>query len=484
MFYGSFQTGGSLELYNPNNKDLMSNWEFIGKCRKVYDKSVKSYMHLLDNGALSKMKMPKDNISLGIVQGYVVFQIYLFSQKNFSIEISFSDTQKIRHRLIFSANLRDLNMNYFTCVIPMAEVPLGTWVNLSIDVLSFVTYCFKDLTFKSIDNIMFTASGKVRRIFTMRGRINDSNNNINNNSDISGFSSLNRNIESEKIPKDFLIKGDNVDVVNINMNEEVCIDNPILKDKFYNKIPKFPNKSYLFSNITNISRIYDKNKNVNSRSNSKNKNEKKLKSNFKLSDKYNDNNDNDKNLNINVTKVLDPKNKELNDNYYSNQRYNLENRIGNTTEPIVISNGSNPNSLSTSMKSKVISKFNNRIFNSLSSISESQKINELINSNEINEDMLDDKGQIYVDINPTNINISDKLIKETYKYGISQVTQSMKNLDKNMNNKRAGEFPHLNKKENNEINPLRFSSVERIAMKNSQEGRPYSPPLTQINNQK
>ena len=288
----------------------------------------------------------------------------------------------------------------------------------------------------------------------------------------------------EKIPKDFLIKGDNVDVVNINMNEEVCIDNPILKDKFYNKKPKFPNKSYLFSNITNISRIYDKNKNVNSRSNSKNKNEKKLKSNFKLSDKYNDNNDNDKNLNINVTKVLDPKNKELNDNYYSNQRYNLENRIGNTTEPIVISNGSNPNSLSTSMKSKVISKFNNRIFNSLSSISESQKINELINSNEINEDMLDDKGQIYVDINPQNINISDKLIKETYKYGISQVTQSMKNLDKNMNNKRAGEFPHLNKKENNEINPLRFSSVERIAMKNSQEGRPYSPPLTKINNEK
>ena len=475
MFYGRFQTGGSLELYNPNNKDLMSNWEFIGKCRKVYDKSVKSYMHLLDNGALSKMKMPKDNISLGIVQGYVVFQIYLFSQKNFSIEISFSDTQKIRHRLIFSANLRDLNMNYFTCVIPMAEVPLGTWVNLSIDVLSFVTYCFKDLTFKSIDNIMFTASGKVRRIFTMRGRINDSNNNINNNSDISGVSSLNRNIESETIPKDFLIKGDNIDVVNINMNEEVCIDNPILKDKFYNKKPKFPNKSYLFSNITNISKIYDKNKKVNSRSNSKNKNEKKEKSNFKLSDKYDNNNDNDKNLNINVVKVIDPKNKELNDNYYRNQRYNLANRIGNTKEPVIISNGSN--SISSSMKSKVTSKFNNQIINSFSN-SESQKINELINSNEINEEMLDDKGQIYSDSNLPNLN------KETFQYGVSQVTQSMENLNKNMNKEKAGQFPHLNNKENNEVNPLRFSSVERIALKNSQEGRPYSPPLTKINNEK
>ena len=475
MFYGRFQTGGSLELYNPNNKELMNNWTFVGKSRKVYDKSVKSYMQLLDTGGLSKMKMPKDNVSLGIVQGYVVFQIYLFSQKNFSIEISFSDTQKIRHRLIFSANLRDLNMNYFTCVIPMAEVPLGTWVNLSIDVLSFVSYCFKDLTFKSIDNIMFSASAKVRRIFTMRGRINDSNNNINNNSDISGVSSLNRNIESETIPKDFLIKGDNIDVVNINMHEEVCIDNPILKDKFYNKKPKFPNKSYLFSNITNISKIYDKNKKVNSRSNSKNKNEKKEKSNFKLSDKYDNNNDNDKNLNINVVKVIDPKNKELNDNYYRNQRYNLANRIGNTKEPVIISNGSN--SISSSMKSKVTSKFNNQIINSFSN-SESQKINELINSNEINEEMLDDKGQIYFDSNLPNLN------KETFQYGVSQVTQSMENLNKNMNKEKAGQFPHLNNKENNEVNPLRFSSVERIALKNSQEGRPYSPPLTKINNEK
>ena len=338
-----------------------------------------------------------------------------------------------------------------------------------------LSYCFKDLTFKSIDNIMFSASAKVRRIFTMRGRINDSNNNINNNSDISGVSSLNRNIESETIPKDFLIKGDNIDVVNINMNEEVCIDNPILKDKFYNKKPKFPNKSYLFSNITNISKIYDKNKKVNSRSNSKNKNEKKEKSNFKLSDKYDNNNDNDKNLNINVVKVIDPKNKELNDNYYRNQRYNLANRIGNTKEPVIISNGSN--SISSSMKSKVTSKFNNQIINSFSN-SESQKINELINSNEINEEMLDDKGQIYFDSNLPNLN------KETFQYGVSQVTQSMENLNKNMNKEKAGQFPHLNNKENNEVNPLRFSSVERIALKNSQEGRPYSPPLTKINNEK
>ena len=474
MFYNRFQTGGSLELYNPTNRDLLENWNFIGKCKKVYDKSAKSYMHLLDTGGLSRMNIPKDNKTpLAIIQGHVVFQIYLFSQKNFSIEISITDTQKTRHRMIFSANLRDLNMNYFTCVIPMAEVPIGTWVNLSIDVLSFVTYCFKDITFKSIDNIMFTASGKIRRIFTMRGRIND-----NVNKDISDNEIDNKNdLNCENIPSQHVIKGINgdIEVININMNDEVCINNPILKDKFFSPKPKFKAKQYLLSNVSNIAKIYDKNKNINFKNKSHSTSKNKEKSNFKLSDKYDNNNDNDKNLNINVVKVIDPKNKELNDNYYRNQRYNLANRIGNTKEPVIISNGSN--SISSSMKSKVTSKFNNQIINSFSN-SESQKINELINSNEINEEMLDDKGQIYFDSNLPNLN------KETFQYGVSQVTQSMENLNKNMNKEKAGQFPHLNNKENNEVNPLRFSSVERIALKNSQEGRPYSPPLTKINNEK
>ena len=467
MYYNKFQTGGSLELYNPTNKDSLENWNFIGKCRKVYDKSAKSYMHLLDTGGLSRMNIPKDNKTpLAIIQGHVVFQIYLFSQKNFSIEISITDTQKARHRMIFSANLRDLNMNYFTCVIPMAEVPIGTWVNLSIDVLSFVTFCFKDITFKSIDNIMFSASGKIRRIFTMRGRIND-----NVNKDISDNEIDNKNdINCENIPSQHVIKGINgdIEVININMNDEVCINNPILKEKFFNPKPKFKAKQYLLSNVSNIAKIYDKNKNINFKNKSHSTSKNKEKSNFKLSDKYDYNNDNDKNLNLKVTKVKDPKNSQLNDNYYTNQRYNLINKgINNTNEPIIISNGSNgtkgnPYSNSSSMKSKVTSKFNNQNYNSISSNSESQKINELLISN---EEILDDKGQIYVDSNISNLNFSDKLIKESDIPKNSNFNQDMEKI----NNK------------NNEHDLLRFSSVEQIALKDSREGRPYSPPLTKVN---
>ena len=42
------------------------------------------------------MQSPKsDKESLGIVQSYIVFQLYIFSVKSFGIEISISDTSKV-----------------------------------------------------------------------------------------------------------------------------------------------------------------------------------------------------------------------------------------------------------------------------------------------------------------------------------------------------------------------------------------------------
>ena len=105
------------------------------------------------------MHIPKNNnTSLGIFQEFIVFQLYLFSQKNFSIDTSFSDSQNIKHRLICSSNFKYLNMNYFISDIP--EIPIEYWVNLNIDLLSFINYLFKDLTFKSIDNITISSNCK------------------------------------------------------------------------------------------------------------------------------------------------------------------------------------------------------------------------------------------------------------------------------------------------------------------------------------
>ena len=69
------------------------------------------------------------------------------------------------------------------------------------------------------------------------------------------------------------------------------------------------------------------------------------------------------------------------------------------------------------------------------------------NNNLNNEQMLDDKGQIYFDSN-INQNFNQQMLKETYKQDIAQVTQSMKNVNTNLNYKKAGEYINNKKKQN------------------------------------
>lgn len=204
MFSHCYQSGNPIELYNGHDKSLYSKWKFTGRNSKVYDPILKNYMHLLDIGTLSKMELPKHqrgiNKSLGIFQSYIVFQVYLFSSKQFSIEIAISDTTKTKRRLIFSSNNSDLVFNQLHCRIPIMGFPIGKWVNFSIDILSFVGECFKDLTFRSIDYICLSMSGKVREIFTMRTPL----------STLEGNSEL----FSSKVPEKFAIPSGE----NINMN--------------------------------------------------------------------------------------------------------------------------------------------------------------------------------------------------------------------------------------------------------------------------
>ncbi len=74
----------------------MKIWKFGGKIAKEYDPTIKGYVNILNVGGVSKMQIPNsDKNFLGIVQSYLVFQIYLFSPKSFNIEIAISDTSKL-----------------------------------------------------------------------------------------------------------------------------------------------------------------------------------------------------------------------------------------------------------------------------------------------------------------------------------------------------------------------------------------------------
>ena len=180
MFSNYYHLGDAIELFNTQNKNLSSKWHFIGKHSKLFDPSLRCYEMILSTGNLSKMEIPENKKNakiktLSLFQGYVVFQLYLFTSKQLSIELAISDTTNAKRRLIFSSNNDNLVINQLHCRIPIFNFPIGRWVNLSIDILSFVSECFRNLTFRSVDYISLSMSGKVRYIFTMRTPLIDKN---------------------------------------------------------------------------------------------------------------------------------------------------------------------------------------------------------------------------------------------------------------------------------------------------------------------
>ena len=257
MFSNYYHLGNSIELFNLQNKNLFSKWHFEGKYSKLFDPSLKCYEMILSTGNISKMYIPKAKKNskiktLSLFQGYVIFQIYLFTSKQFSIEVAISDTTNAKRRLIFSSNNDDLVINQLHCRIPIFELPIGKWINFSIDVLSFVSECFKNLTFRSVDYISLSMSGKVRYIFTMRNplidnlnqleqdnkeeyELDDCGNKMNENSGNISLAYGAKNIPDKyKFP-------DTEYAINLNMNynyvlQQISLQNIIKQSKYQQKL--------------------------------------------------------------------------------------------------------------------------------------------------------------------------------------------------------------------------------------------------------
>ena len=128
MFSNYYHLGDTIELYNTQNKELFKKWHFIGKHSKLFDPSLKCYEMILSTGNLSKMEIPESKKNakiktLSLFQGYIVFQLYLFTSKQLSIELAISDTTNAKRRLIFSSNNDNLVINQLHCRIPIFNFP-------------------------------------------------------------------------------------------------------------------------------------------------------------------------------------------------------------------------------------------------------------------------------------------------------------------------------------------------------------------------
>jgi len=182
MFKNANHGGPAVEVFTAAGKDPLKNFKVDGSAKnvqKIFDKQMKGSIYNLD-GATTKIQIPaNEKDTLGLLQPFLVFQIYIpSSAKNLlKIELAITDAEKTKRRLIFhsgSTNSKDskgqggIVTNPFHARIPISSFKRDQWLNLSIDVFAFAHYCFKGVQPKTLDLISITSMCKLRKIFTMR----------------------------------------------------------------------------------------------------------------------------------------------------------------------------------------------------------------------------------------------------------------------------------------------------------------------------
>ncbi|KAL4474723.1 hypothetical protein ABPG72_002316 [Tetrahymena utriculariae] len=209
MFQNAYQGGTHVEIYDAKvNKDKEKSYANLYRMTtpqgysKVFDKDIKGYIYSID-GHSTKMRFPKeDKIDLCIVQHFLVLQIYLPFGSPWNLEIGIADTQKVNRRINLVSALNKIETKYFHVKVPNYIIRRGEWLNLSIDVNSFME-AWKGTTFRSIDSITIGSTCRIRRIFSMKNPLFEFSSEDNAEEQMYLQSSLYNQQKPEDIPKNF-----------------------------------------------------------------------------------------------------------------------------------------------------------------------------------------------------------------------------------------------------------------------------------------
>jgi hypothetical protein len=168
LFESVYQGGPSVEVFGTSGSNPLEKWKVSGAVRKVYDKQVRGFILSCEGGPAIRMQLPKDDRrSLGLVQPFVVLQLFLAEDKAFSFAMQVSDAAHARHRLLFSTSAREQASTPLHARIPLGGLPRGVWLNLVLDLAGLVAHSF-GAKFARLDSLTLGSSCKLRRICTLR----------------------------------------------------------------------------------------------------------------------------------------------------------------------------------------------------------------------------------------------------------------------------------------------------------------------------
>ncbi|KAM7040658.1 protein CFAP20DC isoform 2-T5 [Acridotheres tristis] len=140
-----------------------------------YDKELKGFVFVLEgNSLINKMKLPRETKqTLGLVQQFLTLQIFVPLGKDFSTELLITDFENIKRRLYLSTVHKELSVTPLHAKIPLFMIKRKIWCNMCIDLVTFTYEIFRGAFFRSLDGIIISANCKLRKIFTLKFKPQD-----------------------------------------------------------------------------------------------------------------------------------------------------------------------------------------------------------------------------------------------------------------------------------------------------------------------
>eukprot|EP00794_Sanderia_malayensis_P018285 gene18284-20108_t len=179
MFKNEFQGGLFLDILSAQGKDFGSKCKIVGCStsggQREFDKSIRSNVLLLEGESTrSKIVIPKDEkSSLYISQPFLLFQINIPPGASFSLETVVADSSNQKRRILMSTSYKEISVTAFHVKVPLTVLKRGVWLNLCLDLSSFVSNSFNGQRYKALESIVVCANCKLRRIFSMKTQPRD-----------------------------------------------------------------------------------------------------------------------------------------------------------------------------------------------------------------------------------------------------------------------------------------------------------------------
>ncbi|XP_028943236.1 uncharacterized protein C3orf67 homolog [Antrostomus carolinensis] len=178
MFRNQYQGGPFVEIFSAQGKNPGAKWKFFGNPSaiwKEYDKEVKGFVFVLEGSSqVNKMQLPKEiKQTLGLIQQFLTLQIFVPLGQDFSTELLITDLGNIKRRLYLSTVHKELSVTPLHAKIPLFMIKRKIWCNMCIDLVAFTSEIFRGAVFQSLDGIIISANCKLRKIFTLKSKPQD-----------------------------------------------------------------------------------------------------------------------------------------------------------------------------------------------------------------------------------------------------------------------------------------------------------------------